>query len=69
MDGEAALDIVEKTEVLARLLDGDDICPQDETFRTVFFPSNLCERTHVSSRVGGVGADLSIDFDQTLLDD
>jgi len=49
VDGEAALDIVQQTEVLAGLLDGDDI--------------------HVSSRVGGVGADLSIDFDQALLDD
>lgn len=48
VDGETALDVVEETEVLAGLLDGDHILE--------------------ASGVGGVGADLSIDFDQTLLD-
>ena len=27
VDGEAALDVVEETEVLARLLNGDNVCP------------------------------------------
>jgi len=49
VDGETTLDIVKETEVLAGLLDGDDILE--------------------ASGVGGVGADLSIDFDQALLDD
>lgn len=69
VDGEAALDIVEETEVLARLLDRDDVYSQDIILRNRIIPSNSCKRTHVSSRVGGVGADLSIDFDQSLLDD
>jgi len=48
VDGESTLDVVEETEVLARLFDADNILE--------------------SRRVCWVGADLSIDFDQTLLD-
>lgn len=46
VDGEATLGVVDETEVLAGLLEGDDI--------------------HESSGVGGVGADLSVNLDQTL---
>ena len=43
---KAALGVIDKAEVLAGLLNGDDI--------------------HEASRVGRVGADFAIDFDQTL---
>lgn len=46
VDGETALGIVDETEVLAGLLEGDDV--------------------HESSGVGGVGADLAVNLDQTL---
>lgn len=46
VDNESALDIVEDTEVLARLLDRDDILE--------------------TGGVGGVGADLAVDLDETL---
>ena len=49
VDSETALDVVDEAEVLASLLDGDNI--------------------HEASRVGGVGADLAIDFDKTLHED
>ena len=47
--GEAALGVVHQPEVLARLLDRDDV--------------------HEAGRVGDVGADLAVDFDQPLHDD
>jgi len=46
VDGETALGVVDETEVLAGLLEGDDV--------------------HESSGVGGVGADLAVNLDQTL---
>lgn len=46
VDGEATLGVVDETEVLAGLLEGDDV--------------------HESSGVGGVGADLAVNLDQTL---
>lgn len=46
VDGETALGIVDEAEVLAGLLEGDDV--------------------HETSGVGGVGADLAVDLDQTL---
>lgn len=46
VDGEATLGVVDETEVLAGLLERDDV--------------------HESSGVGGVGADLAVDLDQTL---
>lgn len=46
VDGESTLDVVEDTEVLSRLVNGDNV--------------------HESGRVGGVGADLSIDLDEPL---
>ena len=49
VDGEAALGIVNETEVLARLLNRDDV--------------------HVASRIGDVGSDFAIDFDETLHQD
>lgn len=49
VDREAALGVVDKAEVLASLLDGDDI--------------------HEARWVGGVGADLAVDLDQTLHQD
>lgn len=49
VDGETALGVVDETEVLAGLLDGDDI--------------------HEAGGVGGVGADLAIDLDETLHQD
>lgn len=49
VDGESALGIVDKTEVLASLLDGDDV--------------------HETGGVGGIGADLAVDLDQSLHQD
>ena len=46
VDGEATLGVVDETEVLAGLLEGDDV--------------------HETSGVGGVGADLAVNLDQTL---
>lgn len=46
VDGETTLGVVDETEVLAGLLEGDDV--------------------HESSGVGGVGADLAVNLDQTL---
>ena len=49
VDGETALGVVDETEVLAGLLDGDDV--------------------HEAGGVGGVGADLAVDLDETLHQD
>ena len=49
VDGESALGIVDKTEVLASLLDGDNV--------------------HETGGVGGIGADLAVDLDQSLHQD
>lgn len=49
VDREATLDVVEQTEVLARLLDGNDILE--------------------ASRVGGVSAHFSVNFNEALHDD
>lgn len=49
MHGEATLRVVDESEVLARLLDGDHV--------------------HESRRVGWVGPNLAINFDEALLDD
>lgn len=46
VDGETTLGVVDQTEVLASLLEGDDV--------------------HEASGVGGVGADLAVNLDQTL---
>lgn len=46
VDGETPLGVVDETEVLAGLLEGNDV--------------------HETSRVGGVGADLAVNLDQTL---
>jgi hypothetical protein len=46
MNGESALGVVDQAEVLASLLDGNDV--------------------HETSRVGRIGADLSVDLDETL---
>lgn len=46
VNGETTLGVVDETEVLAGLLEGDDV--------------------HESSGVGGVGADLAVNLDQTL---
>lgn len=49
VDGESALGVVDETEVLAGLLDGDDV--------------------HEARGVGGVGADLAVDLNQSLHQD
>ena len=49
VDGETALGVVDETEVLAGLLDGDHV--------------------HEAGGVGGVGADLAVDLDETLHQD
>lgn len=49
VDGESALGIVDKTEVLASLLDSDNV--------------------HETGGVGGIGADLAVDLDQSLHQD
>lgn len=49
VDGEAALGVENETEVLASLLDGDDV--------------------HETGGVGGVGADLAVNLDETLHQD
>lgn len=49
VDGETALGVVDETEVLAGLLNGDDV--------------------HEAGGVGGVGADLAVDLDETLHQD
>lgn len=68
VDGEAALDVVEETEVFARLLDGEDIY----RFAQVRTCSELLvglKLTHEASGVGVVSADLSVDLDEPLLYD
>jgi hypothetical protein len=49
VDGESTLGVVDKAEVLASLLDGDDV--------------------HEAGGVGGIGADLAVDLDQSLHQD
>ena len=49
MDGEAALGVVDQTEVLASLVDRDDV--------------------HVTSGIGSVGANFTVDLDEALHDD
>lgn len=68
VDGEAALDIVEETEVLARLLNGNNICVAKKSCKYVFPLSFWSVRTHEASRVGWVGADLAVDLNKALHD-
>lgn len=49
VDSVSALGVVDESEVLASLLEGDDV--------------------HEAGRVGGVGADLAVNLDQTLHED
>ena len=67
VDGEAALDVVQETEVLARLLDGDDIYTTD-TCKPHFRIEICALRTLKASGVGWVGADLAVDLDEALHD-
>jgi hypothetical protein len=66
VDNEATLDIVEETEVLARLFDRDDVYSTKVEHISAAF--NCSERTHVAGRVSVVGADLSVNLDQSLGD-
>ena len=66
VDGEAALDVVEETEVLARLLNRENICRY--LSECILPVQNTQERTHEARGVGVVGANLVVDLDQALHD-
>ena len=67
VDDEAALDIVKETEVLARLLNRENICRY--LSECILPVQNTQERTHEARGVGVVGANLVVDLDQALHDD
>lgn len=71
MNGETSLDIVDETEELASLLNGDNICKIESNVSRNSSEISQLERTltHESSWEVDVGADLSVDFDETLHDD
>lgn len=64
VNGESALDVVEKTEVLARSLNGDDIYRPGLAARISTSPSSP---THETSGEGLVSPDLAVDLDESLL--
>lgn len=64
VNGESALDIVEKTEVLARSLNGDDIYRPRLAATISTSPSSP---THETSGEGLVSPDLAVDLDESLL--
>ena len=67
VDREAAFDIVQQAEVLARFLDGNHICPN------LSIPSSRHtfkeKRTHKASRVGRIRTNFSVNLDEALVDD
>ena len=69
VDSESALHVVEKTEVLARLLNGNDICITRLSGKSHGHIERKLEQTHKTSGVGLVGTNFAVDFDQALLDD
>lgn len=71
VNGESSLYVVEDSEVLAGLLDGDNICgdKNDASVGCNFTANIIVARTHEPGRVGVIGANFVIDLDQTLLDD
>jgi hypothetical protein len=67
VDDKTALNVVQKTEVLARLLNSDNIYLIK--FRHIIQLILLSKRTHVAGWVGGVRANLAVHLDQSLSDD
>jgi hypothetical protein len=66
VNSEAALHIVEETEVLAGPLDGDDVCDMSTTTCRTKRRHAL---THEAGGVGLVSPDLTVDLDEALLQD
>lgn len=64
VNGESALDVVEKTEVLARSLNGDDIYRPGLAATISTSPASP---THEASGEGLVSPDLAVDLDESLL--
>lgn len=64
VNGESALDVVEKTEVLARSLNGDDIYRPGLAATISTSPTSP---THETSGEGLVSPDLAVDLDESLL--
>jgi len=65
VDGESTLDVVEESEVLAGSLNGDDVWMSVAAQE----PLSPLLLTHESSGESLVGSDLSVDLDETLLND
>ena len=65
VDGESSLDVVEESEVLAGSLNRDDVWD----ISAMHTHRKQRRRTHEASRVGLVGSDLSVDLDESLLND
>ncbi len=68
VDGETALDVVEETEVLARLLNRNDIYTQSHSVLRMTGLVSLVALTHEARGVGRVSPDLAVDLDQALHD-
>lgn len=66
VNSESALNVVEKTEVLARSLNGDDIYRPGLAATISTSPSSP---THETSGEGLVSPDLAVDLDESLLND
>jgi hypothetical protein len=66
VDGKAALDIVQDTEVLARLLQGNDILSAEIDVSRECLLFKARELTLETSGVGVVSANLPVNLDQTL---
>ena len=64
VDNKAALNVVKQAEMITRLLDGEHICRW-------MSPLSVCARskyrTHETSRIRVVSADLAVHLDETLL--
>jgi hypothetical protein len=67
VDGETTLHVVKYTEMLSRLLDGNDVCFLH--LAIVGKITTYALHTHEASGVGVVSADLVVHLDQSLLGD
>ena len=67
MDGKASLDIIDKTEELTGLLNGDDIYMYKKV--SLIKRKKYDQITHEAGRIVRVGTDFTVDLDEPLHDD
>jgi hypothetical protein len=64
VDNKAALNVVKQAEVITRLLDGEHVY---RWMSPLSVSARLKYRTHETSRIRVVSADLAVHLDETLL--